>query len=219
MPDAPSAGAADSAPVEQGISLLLPPEAASARRRRRDRPVEVGLYVLIGLGAVCAASGTAIVLIAAEPVIALTFLGLGAVLIGIGMAVQRLIARDRHQAPEAAHAWEDGIELLLADGEIRAASWADPEFALDVMVRPGRGHKDAERLLLWRMDPMVPPGDLAPEGLDRLLDTTMSRGLRFVESRRGRATRETRLYEIRGPQEPPAVDPAAATPQTSRAAP
>jgi len=188
---------AGDAPDEHGVSLIHPLAESEALRRRRERPAEIGRYPLILLGAVCSASAVALWLtVHASPVTAM-LLGFGLLLIALGGTLHLILLRDRDRWPEQAHAWEEGIEILLHNGELKAALWNDPKFALDIFVRSQKGARDDERVLYWKMESTVPPCDLTKEGFDRLMDVVRARDLHMAEYRAGRKGREMRAYEIR----------------------
>jgi len=197
----------DVPPDEHGASLLVPPEEAERWRRRRERPAEVGRFALLGLGLTCIAAGLALWITARGEVgVGSMFVGFGLALAALGGTLHLLLQRDRDLRPERAHAWEDGIELVLHDGDLRAVAWSDPKLALDVFVRPRRGTADEERLLVWRVGRSVPPADLSEAGLARLLEVVATHDLRLAEFRNGRRAREARAYEIRARLPAPTVD-------------
>jgi hypothetical protein len=207
-------------PVEEhGVSLLRPVEEAAALRRRRERPAKIGRYLLILLGGICAGAGAALWATTSVALIGVAMLGFGLLLIALGATLHLVLLRDRYRWPEAAHAWDEGLELLLHDGELRAASWTDPELALDIFVRPQRRTSDEERLLVWRMESGIPPCDLSQDGLDRLLQVVAVHDLRLAEYRRGGAPRAARAYEIRGRTYRPLPGLRAAPPDPSRSTP
>lgn len=191
---------------EHGASLLVATEDGDRLRRRRERPAEVGRYLLLGLGAVCGAAGAALWLTTANARLpGSVFLGFGLTLMSLGGTLHLVLARDRQRWPEQVHAWDEGIELLLHDGELRAATWDDPRLALDLFVRPRRTSSDEDRLLLWRMGPSVPPCNLSEAGYSRLMEMVVKHELRLTEYRRGRRTREPRAYEIRSRPDRPGL--------------
>ncbi len=192
---------------EHGASLLIGADEADRFRRRRRRPAELGRYLLLGLGGVCAGAGGALWLTAAgSRLVGVAFVGFGLTLVALGGTLHFVLVRDRDRWPERAHAWDEGIEILLHDGELRAASWTDPEVALDLFVRPRRNSTEDDRLLVWRMDSGIPPADLSEAGLARLMEVVVAHDLRLSEYRRGRRAREARAYEIRGRDERRSVD-------------
>ncbi len=191
---------ANTSPEEHGASLLRPPGEAADLRRRRERPAEIGRYLLILLGAICGGAGSALWITTHVPFVAGALLGFGLILVALGATLHLVLLRERVRWPEEAHAWEEGIELLLHDGEIRAASWTDPKLALDVFVRPRPGAVGDERLMVWRMDSSVPACDLSEAGFERLMKAVASHNLGLAEYRRGRSNREARAYEIRAVQ-------------------
>jgi hypothetical protein len=208
----PGLSPADAPSEEHGVSLLRPPAEAAALRRRRERPVEIGRYLLLLLGAICGGAGGALWITTGTVLVAGALVGFGLVLVALGATVHLVLLRERARHPELAHAWDEGIELLLHDGELKAASWTDPRLALDVFVTPRRGSTDDDRLLVWRMDAGVPPCDLSEVGFQQLMQVVTTHDLRLAEYRSGRRVREARAYEVRGrPGGPPAELPARST--------
>lgn len=184
---------------------MVPAEEAERLRRRRERPAEIGRYALLGLGAVCATAGAALWLTTPGVSLpAVAFLAFGLTLMALGGTLHLLLVRDRDRWPEQVHAWADGIELLLHDGELRAASWDDPKLALDLYVQPRRGSSYEDHLLVWRMGSSVPPCDLSEAGFSRFMEMVVAHKLRLDEFRNGKRTREARAYVIRARPEHPA---------------
>ena len=182
---------------ERGVSLLHSPAESAALRRRRERPAELGRYPLLVLGAVCASAAAALRLEDHGSLVALALLAFGLVLIALGATLHLVLLRDRDRWAEEAHAWDEGIEILFHNGELKATLWADPKLALDVFVQQRKGGREDERFLYWRMDRAVPPCDLTKDGFDRLMQVVTSRDLKLAEFRAGRRGRESRAYEIR----------------------
>ena len=183
---------------EHGVSLLRPPEEAAAFRDRRERPAQIGRYLLIGLGAVCAGASIALWLTTHVSAVAVALLGFGLFLMALGATLHLVLLRDRERWPEEAHAWEEGIEILLHDGELRATAWTDPNLALDLFIHPRPRSTGEERLLVWRMGSPIPPCDLSDRGVTRLMEVVTAHDLPLAEYRHGRKAREARAYEIRG---------------------
>lgn len=191
----------DPPPDERGFSLLKPPEEVAALRHRRERPAELGRYPLLLLGSVGAGAGAAFWLSSKlkVSVVGLALVAFGLTLIALGAALHLVLLRDRDRWPERAHAWDEGIELVLHDQEVKGALWTDPKLALDLFVHRSRDSEDEVRLLYWKMDPGVPPCDLSQAGFDRLMRIVASRDLHLSEYRSGPKGREARAYEIRAP--------------------
>ena len=152
---------------------------------------------MVVFGAVCAGSAAGLWFLQHLSFLAVALLAFGMVLVALGATLHLVLLRDRDRWPEEAYAWEEGIELLLHDGDLKAALWSDPKLALDVFVQQRRGSPEPERQLYWRMDRAVPPCDLTREGFDRLMEIVASRDLGLREFRSGRKGREARAYEIR----------------------
>jgi len=219
MPSPPEPPPTGPAPEEHGVSLLRPAAESAELRRRRERPAEAGRYLLITLGAVCSGAASALWVSTRVSLVAVALLGFGLILIALGATLHLVLLRDRARWPEQVHAWDEGIELLLHDGELRAASWTDPKLALDVFVHRRRRAADDDRLLVWRMGSSVPPCDLSRAGFDRLMQVVVTHDLRLSEYRSGRKGREARAYEIRGRADRPPMGMRVASSDASRSAP
>lgn len=192
VPSPHSAGAAH----EAEESLLCSPEVEARFRRSRDRPAQVGLYLLLGLSAVC--GGSAVALISAHRATAaiglVIFMSL---LVGLALVLRTLIRRDRDHRPLQAHLWTDGVELVLANGDVRAKSWDDPTLEIEVYILPRTRRGESQRLLAWKSDREIPTCNLSAEGFARLTRAAKEHGLRIDTFRWGRRRREVLAYEIR----------------------
>ena len=215
----PESRATDIPTEEHGLSLLRPPTETAELRHRRERPAAIGRHLLIGLGVVCAGASSALWITTHVSPVAVSLLGFGLFLVALGATLHLVLLRDRERWPEEAHAWEEGIELLLHDGELRAAAWTDPKLALDIFVHPRRRSTEVERLLVWRMDAAIPPCDLSERGLGRLMEVVRTHELQLAEYRSGRKDREARAYEIRGRRERRRTDQALTSMDPSPSAP
>lgn len=185
-------------PADRSVSLLIPAEEAAGRRREREGPLEIGRVLLWVLGSVCAAAGSAVWLgrgPASLP--ALGLLIFGSLLVVLGVVESVLLRSAKANAPEAAHIWDEGVELILSSGGVRGVLWEDPKLALDVYLRARRGTSEPERLLVWLMDGGIPPCDLSPTGFERIESAVVAHHLGCTEVRRGRHGRETRILSIR----------------------
>lgn len=208
----------DPAP-EEAASLLVSADQAASFRRRRERPAEIGRYLLLGLGVVCAGAASALWITTRVSLVAAALLGFGLILAALGGTLHLFLLRDRARWPEQAHAWNEGLEVLLHDGELRATAWTDPKLALDIFVRRARHAKDDERLLVWRMGTGIPPCDLSAGGFERLMQAVVAHDLQLNEFRGGRKGREARAYEIRGKSVRSALGMRVAPPEPSQAPP
>jgi hypothetical protein len=203
----PEAGGPAASPSEGGVPLLRSDAESEGYRRQAELPSRLGRFVLIGLGGVIVGAGSGI-WFAHPSAVADALLVLGALLIALGYVQHRLLLRDRDHWPKQAFLWEEGVELVLANGEIRAAPWSDPRFVLDLYARPvGRDAPD-ELLLAWKMDPKVPMTLITQEGFDRLRETAVVRGLEFSEYRADSRRRTLRGFEIRSSAPGPIPSPA-----------
>jgi hypothetical protein len=163
-----------------GLPILRTDPAAEHLRQRAQRPARLGRYALTILGAVTAGAGGA--LWRTQPSTpALAFIAFGALMVGLGLVQDRLLRREQTHRPVRADLWEEGVELVLANGELRAASWSDPDFALDLYLRPTANDGAPDVLVAWRMDPGVPLFPISLDGSDRLRQSAANVGLRCVE--------------------------------------
>jgi len=185
---------------ETGLSILRVDAEAERTRLGGERTAVLGRYLLIGLGTVALGSGVGLVLARYNAphyrFASFVLLAFGLFLMVLG-AVQYLIyTRSRAHWPKEVLVFDNGLELVLHNGEIRAVEWNDPALRFELHERPGRaGHGD-HALLVWQMDSKVPPCSLTPEGLDRLRHEAIARGLGFLETRRGHRKSEVRVYSI-----------------------
>ena len=194
MPSPPELG---TVPDETGGPSILRTDPESERiRSRTEGPARVGRYALTVLGAVAAAAGGALwVTGPAAPAVA--FVVFGGAMIGLGILFDRLLRRERIHRVEQVHLWDEGVEVVLANGEIRVATWNDPKFALELYLRSSKGAAGPEVLLAWRMDSRLPLIPITAEGSDRLRQMAERAGLRCVElnpSRRKHGTRAITIY-------------------------
>jgi hypothetical protein len=195
-------------PAEASGIVILHPEAGSAEfRRKLERPAQVGRYAFGFFGAVTVAVGVALHLFHPTSV-ALALIAFGAVMIALAFVQHGLLGRDRRHWPTQALLWDEGVELILENGEIRAAEWDDPKFELDAFIRPGAKGRPDEVFLGWKMDSKLPLCPITPEGLDRLREAVDAHRLQSREYRGGGGRRAMRGFEFRPfpPSAPPIAD-------------
>jgi len=192
------------APAEaSGVSLTRTDGEGDRLRRRTELPGNVGRYVLVLLGSVISTAALGL-WITRPSLLGEGLLVFGVLLVVLGIAQHFLLVRDRTHWPGRAYLWVDGLELVLHNGEIRAASWTDPDFAIDVYARPVRGSPNDEIHLIWKADRRIPPCQLSMEGFDRIRTAATAHGLEVVEFRDGGRKHGMRAYEIRTPRQPAA---------------
>jgi hypothetical protein len=201
---------------EPGFSLLVPSDQWEEFRRRAELPSRWGRYVLAGLGALSVGAGTGM-WFARPSSTADGILVLGLVLVGLGFVQHRWLLRDRKHWPTQVLLWSEGLELVLTNGEIRAAPWSDPKFVLDLYARPLKRNGQDEYVLVWKMDSKIPACPITPEGFDRVREMAVSQGLEFTEYHADNRRHTLRGFEIRvsPPATPPGTlpnDPAQALP-------
>jgi len=196
---------------EAGIPLARSDSDSENLRRRMELPGHVGRYVLVMLGGVILAASAGL-WFTHPSAVADALLVFGLVLAVLGVVQHLLLVRGRAHWPDQAFLWSDGLELVLHNGEIRAAPWNDPKFVLDVYCRPVRGVSDDEILLVWKMDARVPPCQLSVVGFDQLRMAATAHGLDVIEFRTGNRRRDMHAYEIRAP---PASTASVTTPARS----
>jgi len=163
-----------------------------------ERPARIGRLVLVLLGTITAAAGIAL-WITEGVSLGLALGAFGAVLIALGTIQHFLYRREQFHWPDQAHLWSDGIELVLHNGEVRGASWSDPDFALQLVARRVSPPAAREYLLIWLMDSRVPPVELSADGFDQLRQVAVDRGLQVSQGRRGSRSDSTQWIEMRQP--------------------
>ncbi len=161
-----------------------------------ERPPRIGRLLFGVLGAITAAAGVA-EWVTNMSVIGLALSAFGAVLIVLAVVQNNLLRRDFQHWPDQVVLREDGVEMFLHNGEVRGATWSDPDLALHLVERRAPPPASREYLLVWLMDSKIPPVELSAEGFDHLNRAFVNRSLRIHESRRGSRPDATRLIEIR----------------------
>lgn len=199
---------------EHGVSLLRSPPELEAYRSQAEKPSRIGRFVLVGLGGVVLAAGTGSWL-AYRSATAEAFLGFGGFLIALGLVQHRLLQRERDHWPLNAHLWGEGLELVLANGEIRVAPWSDPKFRLDVYARPVDHSGPDEYVLVWKMDSKVPMCPITEAAFHRIRDVANANGLEITEYHASSRRRSLRAFEIRPPHQSSASPSASGDPAQS----
>jgi len=181
---------------EDAESIARQSEEAKVLRERMERPARVGRYALTLLGAVTATAGLAFAFTSASEVgYALGVFGV--LLVVLGVVQHMLYRRDEAHWPTQAFVWSDGLELVLHNGEVRGASWSDPDFALQLIARPARRSAGREYLLIWLMDSKVPPFEISSEGFDKLCRKAVDHGLGVIQTGRGPRSNPTQTVLVR----------------------
>ena len=152
--------------------------------------------VLTMLGAVTALAGGAL-LVTTGSGLGIALLAFGGVLLALGVVQHLLYRRDLEHWPEKAALWADGLELVLHNGEVRGASWTDPDFALQMVSRKAPSPADREFLMIWLMDSKIPPVELSEEGFDQLRRVAVDLGLQITHGRRTSRSDSNLWVEIR----------------------
>lgn len=167
-----------------------------------ERPARIGRYVLTFLGAVTASAGTAF-WITSGSTLGLAIGAFGAVLVALGAAQHFLHKRDLNHWPSDVLLWDEGVELVLPNGEVRGATWSDPDLALELVSRKAPLPAKREYLLLWLDDAKIPPAQLSADGYERLAKAAAEGGLNISQIRRGGRADALQVVQIRA-MAPPA---------------
>jgi hypothetical protein len=192
-----SSAAHPTVPLEpEGTSLVRGDAGAELLRRRVERPALLGQYVLETLGAVTAAAGVGLYLTDRSP-LGLALGAFGAVLVVLGVLQHLIIRRDRSNWPDQVVLWDDGVELVLHNGEVRGISWDDPELAIDLVSRRAPPPADREYLLVWMAEGKIPSAELSAEGFDRLRRAAVDHHLLVSQPNPSRRPDGLQLFEIR----------------------
>jgi hypothetical protein len=192
----PAAPKEPSARPEGGTSLLRTGDEATALRQRLERPARVGRGVMATLGGVILAAGVADWFVTRSP-IGLAIAVFGVVLLALGMVQHVLYRRDLAHWPTDVILWDEGIELVLPNGEVRGQVWTDSDIGLQLINRKAHPPADREYLLLWLPDPKIPAVELSAEGFERLTKATSNAGLQISVVRKGHRERGTQMVQIR----------------------
>jgi len=185
----------DSEDLTEESSILRTGPEAPLLRRRMERPGRAGRLVLTMIGGVTATAGIAVWVTSKAP-LSEAIAGFGGVLLALGVVQHFLYRRDQAHWPEQAHLWADGVELVLHNGEVRGASWDDPDFSLQLIARRARPPIGREFVMIWLMDSKVPPLELSPEGFERLRRSAAEHGLDLIQNRRGSRSDATQFIHI-----------------------
>jgi len=180
-------------PGEESL-LRTGPDMASLRHRM-ERPARVGRVVLVMLGAVTASTGAASWVTTPGP-LGLALAVFGGILLVLGVVQHLLYRRDLVHWPDEAFLWTDGVELVLHNGEVRGASWSDPDFALQLIARRAAAPIGREFVMIWLMDSKVPPVELSPQGFDQLRQGAANHGLELAQTRRGSRADSTQFIYV-----------------------
>ena len=181
---------------EDGISIARAGEAASLLRHRLERPAQIGRTLLIFIGAVTAAAGIA------DWVTTRSSFGIvigvfGAILLAFGVLQHWLHKRDIAHWPTDVLLWQDGVELVLSNGEVRGLMWSDPDLAIQLIARKAPAPANREFILLWLTDSKVPVVEISEEGFELLSKTAFGKGLQIAMTRRGPRVNGTQMIQIR----------------------
>lgn len=196
MESSPATEETPKGPPGDASSILRTGPGADLLRRRMERPARFGRVILPLLGVVTASAGVAMRIVTGAS-LGVALGAFGVVLIVLGAVQHLLYRRDQTHWPDQAFLWDDGVELVLHNGEVRGASWSDPDLALHLVARRAPSPADREYLLIWLMESSIPPVELSPEGFDHLRRMAVNRGLQMTEVRRGSKATSTQLVEIR----------------------
>jgi len=194
VPSTADSGAATG--EEKGVSLVRKDEGATFLRRRIERPALLGQYILETLGAVTAGAGVALWLTDRSS-LGLAMGAFGAVLVALGVVQFLILRRDRAHWPDEVVLWEGGVELMLHNGDVRGASWTDPDLALNLISRRAPATADREYLLVWMSEGKIPSAELSADGFERLRRAAESEHLLVTEPRPSRHADGPKWIEIR----------------------
>jgi hypothetical protein len=187
---------------EPGTSLIRSGDEATLLRHRLERPARAGRYALLFLGGVVLAAGVALY-VTDGSILGVAFALFGAVLLALGAIQHVLLRRELRLWPLDALLFEDGIELVLSNGEIRGLTWTDPEFALALVARRAPAPAKREYLLVWLSEGKLPSVELSEDGFEAVLREATARRLLVSEHRRGAGDAASRWIEVKAGFSPP----------------
>lgn len=181
--------------AEGGVSITRTGDEATQLRHRLERPARVGRVILSLLGAITAGAGIAD-WITTRSAAGIAIGVFGVVLLALGMIQHVLYRRDLRHWPTDVVLWDEGVELVLPNGEVRGASWSDPDLGLQLISRPAPSPANQEYLLLWLSDSKIPAVEISADGFDRISKLAVDRGLQTTVTHRGSRTRGTKIIHI-----------------------
>jgi hypothetical protein len=194
--DGPDDGHSEPGKGPAGDSLIRTGEEAKLLRQRLERPARIGRYVLIMIGAITLGAGAADFVVTRLPTgIAVAIFG--AVLLALGFVQHVLYRRDLQHWPTDVLMWDEGLELVLPNGEIRGVTWSDKDLAIQLISRRAPLPAEREYLLLWTSDSKIPAVEVSAEGFDRIAKTAADAGLKVTLTRKGHRVKGTQMVLIR----------------------
>jgi hypothetical protein len=182
---------------EEGTSLIRTGPEAEFLREWLQRPARLGRYALLCLGGVVLGAGVALFLTNGS-ILGVAFALFGGVLLALGAVQHVLLRHELTHWPLDALLFEDGIELVLSNGEIRASTWSDPNFSIALVSRRAPAPANREYLLIWMSEGKIPSVELSEAGFDALLQEATARRLDIDERRRGRGDVPSRWIWVKG---------------------
>ena len=206
---AAAAGISEPRGPETGISILRTGDDAARLRNRLERSANIGRYAMVTVGSITAAAGVA-TWITSPSDVGIGIAAFGGVLLVLGVVQHLLYRRDLHHWPTEVLLQDEGLELILPNGQVEGAMWSDPDFGLHLIARPAPEPAKREFLLIWLMDSRIPPVEISEEAFDRLREIAVNSGLRMSQRQRGSRTKPTQFVEIR--QAPPESETARPSP-------
>jgi len=179
-----------------GPSLVRSGSDADLLRARSEGSARFSRNILLTLGAVTAGAGIV------DGIVSRSDLGwaigtFGVVLIALSGVQAALYRRDQKNRVAAVHLWDEGVELLLSNGEVRGGMWVDPDFGLQLVSRPAPPPAGREYLMIWLPDSHIPPVEITEDAYDRLGRTAADKGLHVSVARRGPREGGTQMIHIR----------------------
>jgi hypothetical protein len=189
-------------PVDEGISIARTGPEAEYLRRRLERSAKFGRTAMVTVGAIALAAGAA-TWITSRTNVGVFVAAFGGVLVVLGLVQHLLYRRDLENWPKDILLQDEGIEVLLSNGEIHGVTWSDPDLTLQLIGRPVRSPANREYLLMLLMESRIPPIEITSEGFDRLRKILGDHGFLIEQSQRGKRANPVQMILVRQrPMEP-----------------
>jgi hypothetical protein len=179
-------------PIEEGVSIARTGPEAEYLRRQLERPAKFGRAAMVIVGAITLAAGTA-TWITSRTNVGMFVAAFGAVLVALGLIQHLLYRRDLENWPTGILLQDEGIEVVLSNGEIHGVTWSDPDLAVQLIGRPARPPANREYLLMLLMESRIPPIEITLEGFDRLRQIFGDHGFLITQSQRGKRSNPTQM--------------------------
>jgi hypothetical protein len=184
-----------------GLTLVRSGSDADLLKARTESSARLARNIVLTLGVVTAGAGIADGVLSRTP-LAWAIATFGIVLAALSAVQTYLLRRDQRNRVEAVHLWDEGVELVLANGEIRGGNWGDADFGLQLVARRARPPVARQYLMIWLPDSKIPPVEITEDAFNRLARSAVDKGLQVSMTRRGPREGGSQMIHVRNRPSP-----------------